>query len=87
MWNRKTVALILPTYREKKSIFDSIQEFDSTGYIDEIIVVDNNAEEGTEDEVRKTRAKLIKESKQGYGIAIKTGIKNTKADLIVKELK
>ncbi len=83
MWHRKTVALILPTYKEKRSIFNSIQEFDSTGYVDEIIVVDNNAEQGTEDEVKKTRAKLVKEFKQGYGIAIKTGIKNTKADLII----
>lgn len=83
MWKRKTVALILPTYREKNSIFDSIQEFDSSGYIDEIIVVSNNAEEGTETEVKRTRAKLITEHIQGYGKAIKTGIKNTKADLII----
>ncbi len=83
MWNRKTVSLIFPTYREKASIFSAIQEFDSTGYIDEIIVVDNNAEEGTESEVKKTRARLIKEPRQGYGRAIRTGIENTKSDLII----
>lgn len=83
MWGRKTVAVIFPTYREKKSIFNSIQEFDSTGYVDEIIVVDNNAEEGTEEEVKKTRAKLIKETKQGYGQAIRTGMSQTKADLLI----
>ncbi len=83
MWGKKTVAIIFPTYREKKSIFQSIQEFDASGYIDEIIVVDNNAEDGTADEVKKTRAKLIKESRQGYGRAIRTGIENTKADLLI----
>jgi glycosyltransferase involved in cell wall biosynthesis len=83
MWNRKTVTVIFPTYREKASIFQSIQEFDSSGYVDEIIVVDNNAEEGTGEEVKRTRAKLIKEPRQGYGRAIKTGIENTKADLII----
>jgi len=83
MWGRKTVAVIFPTYREKKSIFESIREFDSTGYVDEIIVVNNNAEEGTDEEVKKTRAKLIYETKQGYGNAIRTGIKNTRADLII----
>ena len=83
MWGKQTVAVILPTYREKKSIFDVIMDFDSTGLVDEIIVVDNNAEKGTEEEVKKTRARLIKEKRQGYGIAIQTGIKSTKADLLI----
>lgn len=83
MWKRKTVSVIMPTYREKDSLFDSIQEFDSTGYVDEIIIVDNNAEEGTESEVKKTRARLIKEPIQGYGKAIRTGIESTKADLLI----
>ena len=83
MWGRKTVAVIFPTYREKKSIFDAVQEFDASGYVDEIIVVDNNAEKGTEEEVKKTRAKIIKEKRQGYGRAIRTGIESTKADLLI----
>ncbi len=83
MWSRKTVAVIFPTYREKKTLFSVIQEFDSTGYVDEIIVVDNNAEEGTESEVKRTRARFIKEPREGYGRAIKTGVKNTKADLVI----
>ncbi len=83
MWNKKTIAVILPTYKEKRSIFKVIQEFESSSFIDEIIVVGNNAEEGTKEEVKKTRARFIEEVKQGYGAAIKTGIKATKADLIV----
>lgn len=83
MWNNKTVAVILPTFREKRSIKNVITEFDSTGFVDEILVVDNNAEPGTENEVKKTRARLIKEPYQGYGAAIKTGIKSTSADLLV----
>lgn len=83
MWKKQTVAVIFPTYREKDSIFDAIEEFDSSGYVDEIIVVDNNAQEGTEEEVKKTRAKLVKEKRQGYGRAIRTGIEHTKADLLI----
>lgn len=83
MWKKKTVAVIFPTYREKKSIFNSIMDFGSTGYVDEIIVVDNNAEEGTAEEVKKTKAKLVLEKRQGYGRAVRTGIANTKADLVV----
>lgn len=83
MWQAKKVSVVLPTYREKSSIRSSIESFDSTGYIDEIIVVDNNAEEGTRDEVLKTRARLVFEKRQGYGLAIRKGIKSTNTDLII----
>ena len=83
MWHNKTVAVIFPTFREKNSIRKSILDFDATGFVDEIIVVDNNAEAGTKDEVKKTRARIVKEPTQGYGKAIQTGIKVTKADLLI----
>lgn len=83
MWNKKRVAVVLPTYREKLSINNSIKSFFSTGFVDEIIVVDNNAEDGTSQEVQKTNAKLIKEKKQGYGYAIRKGLNSTIADLII----
>lgn len=83
MWSKKKVAVIFPTYREKKSIRRVIKEFDSAGYIDEIIVVDNNSEKGTIDEVKKTRARILKEPKQGFAYAVRTGIKACKSDLII----
>lgn len=83
MWKGKTVAVVFPTYKEKHSVRHTIESFDSAGYIDEIIVVDNNAEEGTKQEVAKTRAILVAEKKQGYGHAIRRGIKSTKSDLII----
>lgn len=83
MWHGKKVSVIFPTYREKKSIKSAILEFFSTGYVDEIIIVDNNAEEGTASEVKKTKAKLVVETKQGYGAAIRRGIKETKANLLI----
>lgn len=83
MWHKKKVAVVLPTYKEKKSIRSAIESFDSTSFVDEIIVVDNNAEEGTIDEVKKTRAKLFFEKKQGYGHAIRKGLKSVDSDLII----
>ena len=58
MWNNKSVSVVLATYREKDSIRNSIEEFYSTGVVDEIVVVNNNAEPGTDDEIRKTRSVL-----------------------------
>ena len=43
MWNNKTVSIILPTYNEKDSIARVIDEYFATGYVDEIVVVNNNA--------------------------------------------
>lgn len=83
MWKNKKVAVILPTYKEVRSIRKAITDFGTNNYVDEIIVVDNNAEIGTEGEVRKTRAVLIKEPRQGYGYAIRAGINHAKADLLI----
>lgn len=83
MWNKKRVSVIFPTYREKRSIRHAIEEFDSSGFVDEIIVVDNNAEKGTREEVAKTKAKLVFEKKQGYGHAIRKGLNSAKFDLII----
>jgi len=77
------VALILPTYKEKKSIASVISKFDAMGFIDDIVVVDNNAEKGTREEVAKTRARVVAERKQGYGNAIRKGIMSTKAPLVI----
>lgn len=83
MWAKKKISIVFPTYREKRSIRRVIEEFDSTGFVDEIIVVDNNAEEGTREEVLKTRARIILEKKQGYGYAIRRGIESASGDLII----
>ncbi len=83
MWKDKTVSVILPTYRESKSIHKVIEEFELLEIVDEIIVVNNNAEPGTSEAISGTKAVEIFETSQGYGAAIKCGIELTKADLIV----
>jgi len=83
MWRGKTVAVILPTYNEKDSIRNSICEYFATGLVDDVIVVNNNAAEGTSEEVAGTGAREIFESRQGYGNALLCGIDSTNADLIV----
>lgn len=83
MWQGKKISVILPTYNEKKSIAKVIGDFEKLGIIDEIIVVNNNAIDGTSKEVAKTKALEIHESKQGYGAAIIKGLKQAKGSFIV----
>jgi len=82
MWRNKTVGLILPTYNEKDSIKKSINDFEELGLIDDILVINNNAVPGTSDEVAKTSAREIIETKQGYGAAIQRGFREIDTDLI-----
>jgi glycosyltransferase involved in cell wall biosynthesis len=83
VWNGKTVSVIFPTYNEKDSIYDAIQEFFATGWIDEIVVVNNNAAPGTAEEVARTTARQVFESKQGYGYALRRGMAEASGDLIL----
>ncbi len=83
MWHDKTVSVIFPTYNEKDSIRAAIEDFFADGLVDEIVVVNNNAAEGTDDEVRPTRARLVYETRQGYGYAIWKGLAEAKGDLLI----
>src|SRR5919109_45912 len=83
MWNGKTVSVVLMTYAERDSIREVIEGFLATGLVDEVLVVDNNAQAGTREEVAKTRARLVHESRQGYGFASRRGLEEARGDLIV----
>lgn len=83
MWKNKSISIVLPTYNERDSITRDINDFFETGYVDEVIVVNNNAVEGTDEEVAKTHSRLVYEPKQGYGYAIQKGLREATSDLIV----
>jgi glycosyltransferase involved in cell wall biosynthesis len=83
MWHNKTVSVIFPTYNEKDSIRAAIEDFFADGYVDEIVVVNNNAAEGTDDEVKPTRARLVYETRQGYGHAIWKGLAEATGDILI----
>jgi len=82
MWNGKTLSVVLPTYNEKDSIAAVIKQFEALGIVDEIIVVNNNATAGTSEEVAKTGAREVIETTQGYGAAIKRGLREADTDLV-----
>lgn len=83
MWKGQTVSVVLMTYAERDSIRSVIDGFSQTGVVDEIVVINNNAQEGTVEEVKKTDARQIFEPKQGYGYATRRGLAEASGDLIV----
>jgi glycosyltransferase involved in cell wall biosynthesis len=83
MWNGNRVSVVLMTYAERDSIRGVIEGFVGTGVVDEVLVVDNNAEPGTREEVARTPARLVHEPRQGYGHAIRCGLREVSGDLVV----
>jgi len=83
MYNGKLVSVVFATYREKDSVREVIEDFfNATPFVDEIVVVNNNAEPGTVEEVQKTKARMVYEKRQGYGYAFQRGLKEARGDYI-----
>ncbi len=79
----KRVSVVLMTYAERDSIRAVIEGFLATGVVDEVLVVNNNAEDGTIEEVDADPARMVFESQQGYGHACRRGLSEATGDLIV----
>jgi hypothetical protein len=80
---KRTVSVVLPTYNEKDSIRQVIDDFFASGVVDEVIVVNNNAAEGTSEAVAGSGAREVFENRQGYGAAIRRGLREATGELIV----
>jgi glycosyltransferase involved in cell wall biosynthesis len=84
MYKGKTVSIVIPTYNEDGSIRAVIDGFFATGFVDEVVVIDNNALGNTKQEVAKTKARLVDEKEhQGYGFAMMRGLREATGDLVI----
>lgn len=82
----KKVSIILPCRNESESITQCIQEIKMVmdGYSKNYeIVVSDSSVDGSDKLAEKAGAKIIKHDKEGYGLAIREGIKNSTGELIV----
>jgi glycosyltransferase involved in cell wall biosynthesis len=83
MWKGQTVSVVFSTYRDIQTIRACIDELFETGVVDEIVAVDNNAEEGTKSEILATRAKYVVEPRQGLGYGFQRALAESTGDIIV----
>jgi glycosyltransferase involved in cell wall biosynthesis len=79
------VSVVIPTLNEAGNILEALTIIEKElVYPKEIIVVDGNSTDGTQEIVKNTRfCRLIVEPKRGYGLALRTGIKHAKGNIIV----
>jgi len=83
VYEGKTVSVVLPAYNEAPYIRAAVEDFSFRGVVDEVIVVDNNSRDGTADEAGRTTARVIQERAQGYGHALRRGLREAKGDLVI----
>lgn len=83
MWQGKKVSVVFPVYNEEEGILAAIEDFFATGYVDEIVAVDNNSRDCSAELIRSTSARLVTESRQGYGFALRRGMQEATGDLII----
>ncbi len=83
MWNSRTVSIVLPAYNEENYIRPAVEDFFIDGIVDEVIVVDNNSRDRTAEEAMATRARVVCEATQGYGHALRRGLREATGDLVI----
>ena len=79
------VSVVIPTLNEAGNILEALTTIQKElAYPKEIIVVDGGSTDGTKEIVKDTNfCNLIVEPRRGYGLALRTGIKHAKGDVVV----
>jgi dolichol-phosphate hexosyltransferase len=79
------VSVVIPTLNEAGNILEAVSTIhNDLSYPKEIIVVDGNSTDGTKEIVQSLGyCRLIVEPRRGYGLALMTGMKNAKGNIIV----
>lgn len=82
-----TISIVMPAFNEERGVglvADSFsRELESKGVNYEIVVVDNNSTDRTSELAVKNGARVVKESRQGYGYACIRALKEAKGDIII----
>ena len=79
------VSVIIPALNEEEPIAAVVRECLATGLPNEVIVVDNGSTDRTAERARKAGARVVAESKPGYGRACMAGIRalSPESDVVV----
>jgi glycosyltransferase involved in cell wall biosynthesis len=81
MYKGNSISLVIPCYNEEEGI--QVTLADVPDMVDEVIVVDNNCTDRTAEVAAALGAKVVVETKPGYGAACKAGFAAATGDIIV----
>ncbi|CAB5079440.1 Glucose-1-phosphate thymidylyltransferase (EC [Olavius algarvensis associated proteobacterium Delta 3] len=82
-FDRYRVSVVIPAYNEEETIEEVIRDFGSRKEIDEVLVVDNNSRDRTGERAHHAGARVVTETRQGYGCALRRGLDDALGDIVV----
>jgi glycosyltransferase involved in cell wall biosynthesis len=77
-----TISIILPTLNEERGIIETLKQIRELDIDKEVLVVDGLSTDNTVRNAKAYGAKVIIEKRKGKGIAMATGVKNARANVI-----
>ncbi len=82
------LSVIIPVYNEMKTINEILRRVESTGVVDEILVVDDGSKDGSRELLAGINNQgiirvIFHDHNQGKGMAVRTGIENVSGELIL----
>ncbi len=83
MHKNNKISLVIPAYNEEATIAAVIDDFKTQESLDEIIIVDNNSSDNTSAIAKDHGARVILETKQGYGNALIAGMDQANGDVLI----
>lgn len=83
MYGDKRVSVVFPAYNEEPNIRRAVEDFFVAGVVDEVVVVDNNSRDRTAEGAAAAGARVVLEAAQGYGHALRRGLREASGDLII----
>ncbi|MCA8971891.1 MAG: glycosyltransferase family 2 protein [Planctomycetes bacterium] len=83
MYRGRSVTVVVPAYNEEETIGAVVADFVQNELCDEVLVVDNNCKDRTAEIAREHGARVISESKPGYGSALLAGMRAATGEYIV----
>jgi glycosyltransferase involved in cell wall biosynthesis len=81
MYKGSRITVVIPCLNEEQGIQEVLK--DLPGFVDEVIVVDNNSTDRTAEVARAMNAIVVKETNRGYGRSYKKGFSHATGDIIV----
>lgn len=81
------ITIVMPCLNEAYTVGSCVQEafafMEKYHILGEVLVVDNGSEDDSAAAAKKAGAKVLRQSKRGYGSAIRTGIANSRGSVII----
>ena len=83
MQNVPSISVVMPAYNEAEGIARVVQDFLAQPQVSEVVVIDNNSSDGTADIAKAAGARVVFESRQGYGFACMAALAAATSDIVI----